>query len=184
MTCKYFKTGLVIGRFQPLHKGHQMLIEAALDSCDRVVVLIGSSQAFGTRENPLSSSDRYRMIASCFSKEYEEGRLLILPIADRENYSDDSSFGEYVYAHIRNAFGIQPDCVIEGKESVRKDWWASMPHRGHIEVSRDGLEVSGTALRHAILTDDQEYIDTYSATNTKEFHSKIKEVMKRYENQN
>ena len=34
------KTGLVLGKFAPLHKGHQLLIETALEENDHVIVLI------------------------------------------------------------------------------------------------------------------------------------------------
>jgi len=34
------KTGLVIGKFAPLHKGHQFLIGRALEKCDRLIVLV------------------------------------------------------------------------------------------------------------------------------------------------
>jgi cytidyltransferase-like protein len=38
------KTGLVLGRFQPLHPGHLELIHIAMQKCDEVVVCIGSAQ--------------------------------------------------------------------------------------------------------------------------------------------
>ncbi len=34
-----FKTGLIVGKFCPLHKGHQYLIEAALKACEHVVIV-------------------------------------------------------------------------------------------------------------------------------------------------
>lgn len=34
-----FKRGLVIGKFSPLHRGHEALIRRALDSCDEVIVI-------------------------------------------------------------------------------------------------------------------------------------------------
>jgi cytidyltransferase-like protein len=34
------KTGLVLGKFAPLHKGHQLLIETAIAKNDEVIVLI------------------------------------------------------------------------------------------------------------------------------------------------
>jgi NadR type nicotinamide-nucleotide adenylyltransferase len=33
-------TGLIIGKFAPLHKGHQFLIESALSKADRLIVLV------------------------------------------------------------------------------------------------------------------------------------------------
>lgn len=36
---KPFKTGLIVGKFCPLHKGHQYLIETAQKSCERLVII-------------------------------------------------------------------------------------------------------------------------------------------------
>lgn len=52
------KMGLVIGRFQPLHSGHILLIETALCENDRAVICIGSAQ----KANPLSVEERRRRI--------------------------------------------------------------------------------------------------------------------------
>lgn len=37
------KTGLVLGKFAPLHKGHQLLVERALSENDRVIIIIYDS---------------------------------------------------------------------------------------------------------------------------------------------
>lgn len=34
-----FATGLVVGKFSPLHRGHQALIDHALSRCDSVLLL-------------------------------------------------------------------------------------------------------------------------------------------------
>ena len=34
------KTGLILGKFAPLHKGHQFMIETALKEMDELVILI------------------------------------------------------------------------------------------------------------------------------------------------
>jgi HTH-type transcriptional repressor of NAD biosynthesis genes len=36
--------GLVLGKFAPLHRGHQLLIERSLAECDRTVVLVYDSR--------------------------------------------------------------------------------------------------------------------------------------------
>ena len=36
---KRFRSGLVVGTFAPLHRGHQLVIEAAIAACDRVTVM-------------------------------------------------------------------------------------------------------------------------------------------------
>ena len=40
MAKKMYKTGFTLGKFAPLHKGHQLLIETALAECEEVIVLI------------------------------------------------------------------------------------------------------------------------------------------------
>jgi len=41
-----YATGLVVGKFCPLHKGHELLISTALSQCNRVVILSYTSQEF------------------------------------------------------------------------------------------------------------------------------------------
>lgn len=48
------KIGLVVGRFQPLHPGHLMLIQTALAENDRIKIAIGSAQY----ADPLPASER------------------------------------------------------------------------------------------------------------------------------
>jgi HTH-type transcriptional regulator, transcriptional repressor of NAD biosynthesis genes len=36
---KAFKTGLAVGKFAPLHRGHQLVIDTALSQCDHVVLI-------------------------------------------------------------------------------------------------------------------------------------------------
>lgn len=38
-----YATGLVVGRFAPLHRGHERLISAALAACERVIVMTWST---------------------------------------------------------------------------------------------------------------------------------------------
>lgn len=37
---KQYKTGFVLGKFCPLHKGHMLLIQQAMDACDRVYIVV------------------------------------------------------------------------------------------------------------------------------------------------
>jgi NadR type nicotinamide-nucleotide adenylyltransferase len=52
---KLFKTGLIIGKFQPFHKGHQFLLETAINRSEKVSVIIcqNSKNSFdpNVREN-------------------------------------------------------------------------------------------------------------------------------------
>jgi len=52
------KVGLVIGKFQPPHPGHILLIKTALCENDRAVICIGSAQ----KTNPLPVKERRRRV--------------------------------------------------------------------------------------------------------------------------
>jgi nicotinamide-nucleotide adenylyltransferase len=58
--------GLVVGRFQPLHKGHAALIRHAQERCGEVAVAIGSSQAKPSLRNPFTAAERRQMLAAAF----------------------------------------------------------------------------------------------------------------------
>ena len=40
---KKYKLGMYLGRFQPFHNGHKYIVEWMLEECERVVIVIGSS---------------------------------------------------------------------------------------------------------------------------------------------
>ena len=56
---------LVIGRFQPFHKGHEAIIRAALAD-GPTTVAIGSSQEGRTDRNPFTAAERRQMIHAVF----------------------------------------------------------------------------------------------------------------------
>ncbi len=58
--------GLVIGRFQPLHKGHEAVIRAAVEDCVHVVVGVGSSNAKQNTQNPFTYEEREEMVHAVF----------------------------------------------------------------------------------------------------------------------
>jgi nicotinamide-nucleotide adenylyltransferase len=53
---------LFIGRFQPFHLGHLMLLQRLAAQYEEIIVGIGSSQYHDTTENPFSETERYQMI--------------------------------------------------------------------------------------------------------------------------
>lgn len=58
--------GVLIGRFQPFHKGHLHLIEEALQLCDALIIAIGSSFRARNVKNPWIFEERQALIAAHF----------------------------------------------------------------------------------------------------------------------
>lgn len=76
---KIYDSGMVVGRFQTFHLGHQHLIDSALQLCDRVLVFVGSSQEYGTERNPLNVETRIRMLRQIYENDKE---VMIYPLPD------------------------------------------------------------------------------------------------------
>ena len=53
---------LFIGRFQPFHKGHQLIIKKIKNNFEKINIGIGSSQYHHTITNPFTSDERKLMI--------------------------------------------------------------------------------------------------------------------------
>jgi len=53
---------LYVGRFQPFHNGHLLVIESLSQAYDELIIGIGSSQDKDTSENPFSKEERIQMI--------------------------------------------------------------------------------------------------------------------------
>lgn len=82
-----FDFGVFIGRFQPLHIGHEHVIARTLDRVERLIVLVGSANVARDPRNPFTYAEREAMLRSAFRHEVAQGRLIIAPIDDHL-YSD------------------------------------------------------------------------------------------------
>ena len=71
-----YKTGLIVGRFQPFHLGHLSMIRQGLEVCEKVKIVIGSSNRNFEQENPLTAEERLKILNLVISKEKWEGKIL------------------------------------------------------------------------------------------------------------
>ncbi len=76
------KIGLILGRFQPFHKGHLYLIKKALECVDKIVIAVGSSDK-SDGDNPLSYTVRAKMLKKVIVEEGLSDRVVkIVPLPD------------------------------------------------------------------------------------------------------
>lgn len=85
MGKKPFDLGIIIGRFQTVHKGHVNIIEKACKICKRVGVFIFASQESGTKKDPFTYSFRENMLKSVFGNKIE-----IYPLPDIHKVNDST----------------------------------------------------------------------------------------------
>ncbi|MES0879356.1 bifunctional nicotinamide-nucleotide adenylyltransferase/Nudix hydroxylase [Roseibium sp. SCP14] len=112
--------GVFIGRFQPLHIGHETVVRAALEEVDTLIVLIGSAAKARDPRNPFTYSERADMFGKVFKHELATGRLILKPVPDHP-YSDTAwcaevqrAVNEIVLEHF-NKGGV----VLHGLNDIR-----------------------------------------------------------------
>lgn len=82
------RVGVVIGRFQPLHLGHQELLKKARGENDWLWVGIGTHPPVRTKRNPLTYPERAKALELFLEPEKSGGvifeRMDDMPISDEE----------------------------------------------------------------------------------------------------
>ncbi len=85
--------GVFIGRFQPLHIGHEHVVREALKNTKHLIALIGSANVARDPRNPFNYEERLAMFRKAFAYEISEKRLIVAPLNDHL-YSDAAWCGE------------------------------------------------------------------------------------------
>lgn len=150
-----YDTGLVVGRFQTFHKGHQRLVENALKMCDRVLILVGSSQECGTERNPLNVETRIEMIRTVYP---DKDRVIIYPLADLTNENDiTTDWGRYVLKNVDRYIFKAPELMVYGNDEARSRWFdvEDIKDTSEFIVNRGALPISATMLRAYMVADNR-----------------------------
>ena len=124
---KKYKLGMILGRFQIFHKGHESIINKALELCDEVIILIGSADKYGTYENPFNYDTRRIII-----EEVYKDRVIIAPLNDL-GVGNVPKWGDYVIESCKKIKDI-PDLVIYGDEDKCKEWYKNYPNIEYFKI--------------------------------------------------
>ena len=154
---KTFRLGILIGRFQTLHLGHEDMIRRAFSLCERVAVFVGSSQESGTAKNPYSFEMRRDVLRAVFGEKLE-----VYPLPDI-GVGNCPAWGEYVLGQVVAACGEAPDLVVTGKEEARKDWFPGPDGRGVCElVVPKTVDICASTLRGYLLEGEEDKWRAYT----------------------
>ena len=143
-----FATGLVVGKFAPLHRGHELLIRAAVAQCDRVVVFSYSRPEFPGCE----PERRAAWLAHLFPSTV---RIVLSAETERvpDNLASDEIHRVFCDDVIRRRTGLRIDAIFSS-EDYGPGFAADLARRQgspvtHVAVdpARTAVPVSGTALR-------------------------------------
>ncbi|MBR0472729.1 MAG: nicotinamide-nucleotide adenylyltransferase [Methanosphaera sp.] len=75
--------GLLIGRMQPVHKGHINVIKDTLEEVDELIIGIGSADKSHTNSNPFTGGERILMLTKALRESnIDPSRYYIIPLED------------------------------------------------------------------------------------------------------
>ena len=152
-----FGLGVIVGRFQCIHAGHEKMIGTALAVCGEVAVFIGSSQESGTNKNPFTYKVREEMLRRIYGK-----KIKIFPLPDA-GLGNCAAWGEYVLDNAKARLGRLPDVVISGKEGRRVSWLEGKTGDGVAELYvPKTIQISASEMRDFFLKDDEESWRAYT----------------------
>jgi len=78
--------GLIIGRFQPFHKGHLELAKNILKECDELVIAIASAQFNYIEKDPFTAGERIWMIHEALKEDkIDLAKCYIAAVVNDEN---------------------------------------------------------------------------------------------------
>ncbi|MBP7483785.1 MAG: bifunctional nicotinamide-nucleotide adenylyltransferase/Nudix hydroxylase [Aquabacterium sp.] len=125
---------VLIGRFQPFHKGHAALLRQALDTAPRVVLVIGSAFQARTPKNPFTWQERADVIRQTLSSE-DQARTTFLPIRD---YYDEEKWLQAVRSGVERLAAQRTGiCVIGHFKDATSDYLAHFDGWQLISVDRN-----------------------------------------------
>jgi bifunctional NMN adenylyltransferase/nudix hydrolase len=99
---EFADVAVLIGRFQPFHNGHAMLLKKALESAQRVIVVLGSAFHARSAKNPFTWQERAAMIAASLPSS-EAQRISFTPMRD---YYEDARWAAAVQREVKR---LAPD---------------------------------------------------------------------------
>lgn len=84
---KKHSSSLFVGRWQPFHKGHKVLIETVLKKGKPVVIAIRDTEI--SRKNPYSVAERWTMIQKSLKSYAELVKIIVIPDIDEVCFGRD-----------------------------------------------------------------------------------------------
>lgn len=152
---KPYDIGMVCGRFQTFHKGHERLIDTALLLCDRVLILIGSAQECGTERNPFNINTRTKILKEIYGDRPE---VMIYGLADMTNENDICpEWGRYLLNNTERYIYKNPELMIYGNDDSRSGWFSKedLANTAELILNRHEMPISATMIREYMAKDER-----------------------------
>lgn len=163
------KVGVFLARFQPLHNAHLYVIEKALQECDKVIIMLGSSNKKDMLRNPFSFELRKEMLKLSLRNKEDMNRIEVYELPDWSQESlkeDDKIWGHYLYYNVvARANQKRFDFYYSDDPEIMKAWFDDEVKKyvGFRFLERNNIMegLSSTKIRNALFNlspEDKQYL--------------------------
>lgn len=152
---KPYDSGVICGRFHTVHLGYEKMFNTGLMLCDRLLILVGSSQECGTERNPLNINTRTKMLKEIFG---DNPNVMIYGLPDLTNENDICpEWGRYLLSNVDRYIFKNPEIMIYGNDESRSDWFdkKDLKYTSELIINRHELPISATMLRKYMAEDNR-----------------------------
>jgi HTH-type transcriptional regulator, transcriptional repressor of NAD biosynthesis genes len=163
VTPERFRRGLVVGKFAPLHRGHELVIRQAMAACEELVIVSYSKPELADcqaerREQWLEASfpaaRRLVLTDDRLARLQLEGEFMTMP----PNNAHASTHRRFVGFLCRRVLGVEVDAVFTSEDygegfaaeltaDFREKGRGTLVHHVCVDEARRTVPVSGTLIR-------------------------------------
>lgn len=147
------KLNVLIGRFQPLHRGHEALILKAMQTCDQLLILVGSANKPRSIKNPWTFQERreaiLKFLATSGHHPSHTPRVKILPINDYK-YSDYAWVSDVIETIKSVHVGQVVQTTLVGHYKRGNSYLKYFPQWAYKEIDC-GIDLNATEVRREMM---------------------------------
>ncbi|MGH8809951.1 MAG: adenylyltransferase/cytidyltransferase family protein, partial [Noviherbaspirillum sp.] len=137
---------VLIGRFQPFHRGHAELLKMALDVAPRVVVVLGSSFHARSPKNPFTAQERATMIAGILSAD-EKARVSFVAVRD---YYEDGRWANAVRREVGKQIPGASRVALIGYFKNASSYYLNHFPRWELVTCSEAFDIDSTRIRRIL----------------------------------
>ena len=158
------KHGLAVARFQPFHLGHKRMVDEMIENCERITLVVGSTQEHGTEKNPFTFMERKKMIKKAYDDDPDAWyKIKVLPVQD---INDNVGWAKYILDTVEehlcetkdHEIYVEPDAYYCGSEYDYS--WFRQTNLEKVIIDRTNKDlpyVSATMIRNMAMYGDDRW---------------------------
>lgn len=154
-TKKAFPFVVVIGRFEPPHKGHMALFKKALEVGEQLIVVLGSHRSARSIKNPWTCAEREQMIWNHFQTEWGLGHRVQF-VHMRDYLYNDGLWVADLQQKVREIVGQEKVALVGHFKDRTTTYLQWFPFKSeHLDYREYALD--STSIRHKFFSGDESW---------------------------